>query len=101
MLLRMTTGEKNAPQDDDNIIVILRERSDRRIQILRPSGAQDDDQRKNAPQDDDRRLRMTKLYGGLRMTTREINLHIALHRHSEGAERPKNLDPDDERKAND
>ena len=29
----------------------------------------------------------------LRMTTREINLHIALHRHSEGAERPKNLDP--------
>src|SRR3989339_765710 len=44
---------KNAPQDDDNIIVILRERSDRRIQILRPSGAQDDDRRKNAPQDDD------------------------------------------------
>ena len=29
----------------------------------------------------------------LRMTTREINLHIALHRHSEGAERPKNPDP--------
>ena len=49
---------KNAPQDDDNIIVILRERSDRRIQILRPSAPQDDDQRKNAPQDDDQRKKL-------------------------------------------